>query len=156
VAYLALFAALATGGAYAADKIGSSDIKKNAVKSKHIKSGQVKTRDLAERAGFRAVAAVSTNPVGFNNSLVPERGFDGVRRDETGVYCLDPSPSSRLNPANDPPIITFEYAYSIGEDFTAMWDTDTSDCAAGEYVIKLYEAGTNTLSDNPEFVILIP
>jgi hypothetical protein len=51
VAYLALFAALATGGAYAADKIGSNDIAKNAVKSKHIKKGQVKESDIAKCPG---------------------------------------------------------------------------------------------------------
>ncbi len=47
---IALFAALATGGAYAADKIGSKDIDKNAVKSKHLKNGQVKGKDVAADA----------------------------------------------------------------------------------------------------------
>jgi hypothetical protein len=51
VAYLALFAALATGGAYAAGEIGSNDIAKNAVKSKHIKKGQVKESDVAKCPG---------------------------------------------------------------------------------------------------------
>jgi hypothetical protein len=51
VAYLALVAALATGGAYAADKIGSNDIAKNAVKSKHIAKGQVKQSDVAKCPG---------------------------------------------------------------------------------------------------------
>lgn len=46
---MALFAALA-GGAYAASKIGSKDIKPNAVKSKQIKDGAVKNAELANGA----------------------------------------------------------------------------------------------------------
>ena len=44
---LALSIALGTGGAYAADKIGSKDIAKNAVKAKHIAKKQVKAKHLA-------------------------------------------------------------------------------------------------------------
>jgi hypothetical protein len=45
-----VFIALGLGSAYAADKIGSKDIAKNAVKAKHIGKGQVKTKDLARAA----------------------------------------------------------------------------------------------------------
>jgi hypothetical protein len=45
VACLALFVGM-TGASYAAATIGSAQIKKNAVLSKHIKNGQVKTADL--------------------------------------------------------------------------------------------------------------
>lgn len=54
VAYLALFAAL-TGTAYAADKIGSNDIRKGAVKSKQIADGQVKSRDIQDQRGVRSI-----------------------------------------------------------------------------------------------------
>jgi hypothetical protein len=46
VAYLALVVALSTGSAYAVGHVGALDIKKNAVRSKHIKDGQVRTQDL--------------------------------------------------------------------------------------------------------------
>ncbi|MGH2954395.1 MAG: hypothetical protein ACRDK9_10335 [Solirubrobacterales bacterium] len=47
VAYLALFAALATGGAYAADKIKSADIANNTIKSKDLKNRKaVKGKDV--------------------------------------------------------------------------------------------------------------
>ncbi len=46
---IAVFAVLG-GGAYAADKIGSKDIAKKAVKSEHIKNKGVKTNDLAKRS----------------------------------------------------------------------------------------------------------
>jgi hypothetical protein len=46
-ATLALVLALGGVGAYAADKIGSAEIAKNAIKSRHIKDGQVTNADLA-------------------------------------------------------------------------------------------------------------
>jgi hypothetical protein len=50
VAYLALFLALTTGGAWAAAQIGADDIQKNAVRSRHIKNGQVTTKDVRNQA----------------------------------------------------------------------------------------------------------
>jgi hypothetical protein len=49
-ATLALVIATSMGGAYAHGKIGSEDIKKNAVKSRHIAAKNVKTPDLAKNA----------------------------------------------------------------------------------------------------------
>ena len=46
LAFIALFVAL-SGTAYAASKVGPNDIAKNAVRSKHIKNGQVKRADLS-------------------------------------------------------------------------------------------------------------
>ncbi|MFA9401264.1 MAG: hypothetical protein ACERKT_09195 [Acidobacteriota bacterium] len=54
VAYLALFVAL-TGTAYAADKIGSKDIRKGAVKSKQIGDGQIRSKDIKDQKGVRSV-----------------------------------------------------------------------------------------------------
>ena len=50
VAYLALFIALGGTSAWAAVKITSADIAKNAVRSKHIKESAVKTSKIADRA----------------------------------------------------------------------------------------------------------
>jgi hypothetical protein len=47
---LALFIALAGGGAYAAQQIGSDDIERSAILSRHIKNGQVHTADLGDGA----------------------------------------------------------------------------------------------------------
>ena len=46
IGYLALFVALGGTGAYAAGQIDSQDIAKNAVKSKHLKNGQLREADL--------------------------------------------------------------------------------------------------------------
>jgi hypothetical protein len=50
VAYVALFVALGGTGAWAADKITSADIAKNAVRSKQIKKNAVKTKKIADGA----------------------------------------------------------------------------------------------------------
>jgi hypothetical protein len=50
VAYLALFVALGGTSAWAADKITSKDIAKNAVRAKHLKKNSVKTAKIANRA----------------------------------------------------------------------------------------------------------
>src|SRR5215208_5162078 len=47
---IAVFGVLAGGGAYAASKIGASDIAKNAVRSKHITENAVKTPEIADGA----------------------------------------------------------------------------------------------------------
>jgi hypothetical protein len=58
-AYVGCFAALATGGAYAANELGKND-----VRSKHIGKGQVKNADLANEA--------VTSPKVANGSLLNE------------------------------------------------------------------------------------
>jgi hypothetical protein len=60
VGYLALFVALGGTGAWAADKITSADIAKNAVRSKHIKRGNVKRSDLRSNAVNSAKVARSS------------------------------------------------------------------------------------------------
>ena len=50
VGYVALFVALGGTGAYAADKITSKDLARNAVAAKHLKKGAVKRAKIAGRA----------------------------------------------------------------------------------------------------------
>jgi len=50
IGYVALFVALGSTGAWAADKITSHDIARNAVHAKHIKAASVKTRKIADDA----------------------------------------------------------------------------------------------------------
>lgn len=69
VAYLALFVAVSTGGAWAATKIGASAIKDNAIRSRAIKDGQVKTRDLHRRSV--TASKLAANAVG-NSALAPD------------------------------------------------------------------------------------
>jgi hypothetical protein len=50
VSVIALFLALGGISAYAASKIGAGDIKRNAVRARHIKNGQVKRSEIARAA----------------------------------------------------------------------------------------------------------
>ena len=70
-AYLALFVAVSTGGAYAADTIGSSDVIDESLLSQDLKDGEVKTSDL--RVAAATNAKLAGNSVGtlkvVNDSL---------------------------------------------------------------------------------------
>ena len=89
-ATLALVLALGMGGAYAAGKIHSKDITPSAVKSKHIKDGQVRARDLH---GIEPVRLVGTpgNPdfapdwKNYNTAVYPGAGF---YKDQFGIVHL--------------------------------------------------------------------
>jgi hypothetical protein len=83
-----VFIALGIGSAYAADKIGSKDIAKNAVKSKHIKNEDVRAQDLGKGAvksnklardavNTRKVADGSLLGVDFAPGERPQDGADG-------------------------------------------------------------------------------
>lgn len=76
IAAVALFAALG-GGAYAAATIGSKDIKRSAVRSKHLKNGQVRSVDLS-----RAVR-LQLQRTGTGQGPKGDRGPRG-RRGRTG------------------------------------------------------------------------
>jgi hypothetical protein len=157
-AYLALFGVVAGGSAYAAATIGSDDIKKDAVLSKHIKADQVKASDIARNGkSFEAVGLVQRESGGgaeFADEL-KERGFDSVRNETTGLYCM--VPSGDLDPAKNPPVITLEYNSSSGENFTAMWDiANGSGCDEGEYNVQTYDAATGDPTDDVSFVIMVP
>jgi hypothetical protein len=88
VAYLALFVALG-GSAYAVDKIGSKDIAKNAVKSKHIKKRNVKGQDLAPGAvNSKKVADGSLLRVDFAPNQLPQgdKGDKGDKGDPASDF----------------------------------------------------------------------
>jgi len=92
VATLALFIALTGGVVWAAGKIGSRDIAKNAVKSKHIKDGQVKQQDLA--ANSVGPASLQGNAVG-SDQLAPDSV--GARELKTaGVTADDLDPTAAM------------------------------------------------------------
>lgn len=116
---LALFVALATGGAYAAGNlIGSGDIAKDAIKSKHIGKGQVKSSDLADDAvtqgdrgdtgpqgaqGIEGIqgpagSARAWGSVGSSGNIDPAFGVAGdADNPEAGVYCITLAPTIDLD-----------------------------------------------------------
>jgi hypothetical protein len=74
VAWVALFVALGGTGAWAANQlVGSSDIRKNAVLSRHLKNGNVKRADLAKNAVNSAkVANGSLRSADFAAGQIPK------------------------------------------------------------------------------------
>jgi hypothetical protein len=101
-AYAALAIALTSGGGavYAATKIGAKDIKTDAVRSKHLKNGQVKTQDLAASAvtGAKILDGSVTGPdvdestLGQVPSAVTADALAGLGVDafaRSGVYKVE-------------------------------------------------------------------
>jgi hypothetical protein len=79
VAYAALFAAVTTGGAYAADQLTSKDIAKSAVRAKHVKDGQLTTKDVRDASLLADDFANNQLPRGERGPQGPEgpRGAPG-------------------------------------------------------------------------------
>ncbi len=83
MATVAVFLVLG-GGAYAASKIGAGDIKRNAVRSKHIKDGQVTTRDLA--TSIPAVHVTRTADQSIPNNLLTGLALNSERYDTAAMH----------------------------------------------------------------------
>jgi hypothetical protein len=99
VAYVALVAAVGTGSAFAAEKIGSRDVAKNAIRSKHVKDGSLRPADFA--SGALAGGAVgATGPQGPRGPEGPQGapGAPGAQgpKGEAGAAIFDgPIPSGK-------------------------------------------------------------
>jgi hypothetical protein len=102
VALLALVVAL-SGTAYAATKVGSDDIARNAVRSKHIKKGQVKKKDLHCPKGLKLRSALcfetsARSPADWESALA-QCESDGLRLPTVAENYLAlstlPTPSSQ-------------------------------------------------------------
>jgi len=81
VGYLALFVALGGTGAWAADKITSKDIAKNAVRSKHVKKSAVRAKHIKARqvssakldvVAFDRAGATVANPGAAGDAGFPD------------------------------------------------------------------------------------
>jgi hypothetical protein len=91
VAILALIAAL-SGTAVAANKFGGGQIKRNAIKAKHIRDGNVTAPKLADgnvtepKLAFDAKSYAKVSGPGL---LSQSRGVVTVSRNVEGRYCFD-------------------------------------------------------------------
>ena len=83
-AYLALFIALGTGGAYAATKIGGKDIKKNAITARHLRAGSVGTAEIRNHAVTAKKLAAGVASKSCNDGLAPDDVMVRV-----GSVCID-------------------------------------------------------------------
>ena len=96
-ATLALVVATSTGGAYAAATIGSANIKDNAVKSRHIDAGHVRSSDVYNGAvgqvklGADVGAPRAYGTIWHSGGTVTNArnlSLANVTHPETGVYCI--------------------------------------------------------------------
>lgn len=98
MATLAVFIAVG-GGAYAASKIGPNDIKENAIRSKHVKDGQIKPADLAEIPGGRV--GVLTSRFFVAGSFDLPTGYGPVSGMADGNGSATESAFQTVSPAQD-------------------------------------------------------
>ena len=94
VAYVALFAALC-GSAYAAARIGPKDIRRNAVRSRHIKNGQVKRPDV----GAAAINGVKVGDGSLTGADVAGDSLGGAQVDEAKLFTSTRVVSPGATPA---------------------------------------------------------
>ena len=97
VAYLALFVALCTGGAYAAKQIGSDQIQADAVKSRHIADQVIRNRHL--RPGNVTGESIAQGTIGSAN--VGENSLTGQNIDES-TLDLPPGEQGPQGPKGEP------------------------------------------------------
>jgi len=127
MATIAVFGVLAGGGAYAASLVGPDDIKRDAVRSKHIKAGNVKGIDIAKNAvgstritpATRRLVPVAVVLIGGNGAVAEEAhrapitGPPAVDHNVTGIYELS-FPGLGLA-GNDAALCSYRGAGSAGE-----------------------------------------
>jgi hypothetical protein len=95
----AVFIALGLGSAYAAERIGSKDIARNAVKSPHVKNRGVKTQDLdrgAVKVSKLASDAVNTRKVADGSLLSADFAPGQLPQGERGPRGVPGENATRL------------------------------------------------------------
>lgn len=94
-ATLALTVALATGGAYAADRIGTPDIRRGAVTSPKIKNRTIATKDIRQGA----IKQTRIAPRSVRASKIVEQGItrELIRPGAIGCVELAPQIAAELN-----------------------------------------------------------
>jgi hypothetical protein len=165
-ATLALVLAVSGGTVYAVDKIGSSEIAKNAVKSKHVKNDSLGGKDVDEAklstvpsatSAETATSAGSANPEAFAHVLeggsVDAANSKGVTSANVtapgdGVYCFTALPlaprgaqATQEYPADDEVVLQF----SLGS---------TGVCPAGtQAFVQSTDSATSNIGLNTGFYI---
>jgi hypothetical protein len=158
VACLALVMSLG-GVSYAATKIGTSDIARDAVTSRKIKDGTVAPVDLspATRAtfGVRGFAAVT---VAATFEADRTKGFTSVVRPKKGLYCL--TLDDTVDPATTAPVVGVDWDVSSGSNLAAYLSKSAYQCPAGtDLGVRTFAftaGGDNLPSNTVGFTVLVP
>lgn len=184
VACIALFVALG-GVGYAAATIGTSDIKNGAVTSKKIKNRTIVGKDIKQQTinalrGQRGASGPAgpqgptgaTGPAGTaiayaqtsGAAYVSDRtkGFDGITRPSTGLYCLSPTPAviaQAFLPDGDPNrpfVASIEYGNTTTQTDTLSVQVRgiNAECPNNTFEVHTYRNGA--LSNTIAFTVVIP
>lgn len=97
-------------------------------------------------AGPRAFAAVDYEAVDFIVGS-EHRGIAGVRRQETGVYCLEVTPASGIDPETAISVVGVNYGFSAGADLLAFWNQPDS-CDPDEIEVLTYKFDGGLVASN--------
>lgn len=162
VATLALVLSV-SGVSYAAVKITTRDIAKDAVVSTKIKDGTIQPADLgpAVTSGIQSMQVRAWANVSVEAELIPARtkGFATVTRPRNGVYCLtltDPT----LDPATVAPVATVDWDNSSGANLGVYVSKSAHQCPEGSDLgVRTYSwtAGANSkLANTVAFTIVVP
>jgi hypothetical protein len=173
VGYVALFLVLAGGVAYAANKIGAKQIKRDAIRAKHISAGSVGTSELADSAlaaagifsgsfgvvagttaeEFAAPAGISDPVPGSGKAFEWPAGATVIARDLTvNATAFDAFPpgtsmtvSLRVNNSDTPVACTID---SGDADFSCTSGAGTAVLKPGdEYQLKVATVGDTNIAD---------
>lgn len=162
VASLAL--ALSLGGvSYAAAKIGTRDIAKNAVTSAKIKNGAIQPVDLgpAVTSSIQAMQVRAWANVSVEAAFIPARtkGFAAVTRPKAGVYCLTLLDDA-LDPSTVAPVATVDWDNSSGANLGVYVSKSAHQCPEGaDLGVRTYswKAGASSkLANSVAFTIVVP
>jgi hypothetical protein len=99
VASIALFAALGTGGAYAANTIGSSDVIDESLQSVDIKNGEVKNSDIRNSA----ITSLKINNGSVLNAELGNNAITGTKIADDAVAPSDLAQVPAVNTLNISP-----------------------------------------------------
>jgi hypothetical protein len=92
------------------------------------------------------------------------KNISSISHPATGIYCITVTNGVLTN---SPPIVTVEWAHSLGIALFAQWNESKSDCAGGNkvYEVRTYKGDTGgvgsslqtpVLSDLIAFVFVLP
>ncbi len=110
MATIAVFIGLG-GAAYAVSRIGPDDIKNNAIRSRHIKNGQVKPQDLARSIPAARVTRTASQTIPNND--VTAIAFNSERYDTAAMHSNTNKPSRLKAPIAGIYNITFAVEWGL-------------------------------------------
>jgi hypothetical protein len=135
----------AFGGTAVADGGSSND---------PARSGSV---SLLATGGVTAPNARIAAVVQSGGAVVRSKGIAAVTHPSTGLYCIDPAPST-FDVGRAVPVLSVDWSTSLGDALMAQWRSTGVGCPSGWFAVLTFdgEDGSFDLSDGVSFTLLVP